>query len=104
MKHNEFVDEIEKFFAKGLSLVKRKNRDYAPENDPWRNFRFAEIVEVDIARAQLVRISDKLARVSNLLTTDELLVPEEKIEDSLLDISNYAAILAIFVKHQRKGE
>ena len=26
MKHNEFVDEIEKFFAKGLSLVKRKNR------------------------------------------------------------------------------
>ena len=48
-------------------IVVLKNKDYAENDSPFKNFRMSEQVGVDPARAILVRISDKLSRISNLL-------------------------------------
>lgn len=101
MNQQDFITEIEKTFQQGLEILYKKNNDYAEETDPWKNFRFAEIVGVGVERAILVRISDKLARISNLVEK-EAMVKDEAIEDTLVDLANYAAILKVYIANKKK--
>lgn len=103
MNQKQFLSEIEQTFKEGLNLVGSKNTDYAVETDPWKNFRFAEIVGVGVERAILVRISDKLARISNLISK-EAVVKDESVEDTLVDLVNYAAILKVYLANRRKSD
>ena len=96
MTKEHFLQDIQKTYSDGFELLKRKNADYASTNDPYQNFRFAEIVGVPIERAILVRMSDKLARISNILTKPAE-VKDETIEDTLLDLINYTAILKVYI-------
>lgn len=43
--------------------------------------------------AGLTRISDKFNRVENLILGAENKVPDERVEDTLLDLANYAVML-----------
>jgi hypothetical protein len=56
------------------------------------------VVGVPIARAILVRMTDKMSRISNLLDKENS-VKDEKIEDSIYDLINYAAILRAWLKN-----
>lgn len=103
MNQTQFVEAIRKTFDQGLTILKAKNNDYAEETDPWKNFRFAEIVGVGLERAILVRISDKLARISNILEK-EAQVKDESIIDTLVDLSNYAAILKVYLENKHLHE
>lgn len=93
-----FFDSIEKTYKDGLEIIHKKNHDYAGEEDHWKNFRYAEMVGVSVERAILVRVSDKLARVSNLLDKDPEVL-DERLEDTLLDMINYLAILKAYMEH-----
>jgi len=97
----DFIKNIEKFYASGIDLIRKKNADYATEADPWRNFRFAEMVGVRVERAILVRVSDKLARISNLLDRKGK-VEDETIDDTLLDCCNYLAILHAHLNEKKE--
>lgn len=88
----DFIDGIEETFTKCFDVVKRKNSDYANENDPLYNFNFCQRVGVAPARGILVRLTDKLSRISNLLDR-EAQVKDESIIDSIEDAINYLAIL-----------
>lgn len=79
-------------FEECLDLSKRKNADYAGEDDPFANFRATEVVGVSLQRGILVRMMDKIKRASNLLDRPPQ-VASESLNDTLLDIINYAAIL-----------
>lgn len=100
MNREEFIESIENTYSCGLELIKIKNMDYANSDDPFRNFKNAEMVGVGIERAMLVRVADKLARVSNLLDK-EASVTDESLEDTLIDMCNYLAILKAY--RERKG-
>jgi hypothetical protein len=102
MTQNDFFKSIEDSQKAGLDLVKKKNLDYATGEDPFKNFTFSEIVGVSPERAILVRISDKLARVSNLLDKTNSVL-DEKLEDTLLDISNYVLILKAKLEDKQHG-
>lgn len=99
MKYKKFIQEIKDTFKEGTKLVESKNRDYANSNDPFQNFRNSLLVGVPIDRAILVRITDKLARISNLLDKDAS-VKDESIADSILDGINYLAILRVYLKNK----
>ena len=58
-----FLKEIHKTFNECEKIVVLKNKDYAENDSPFKNFRMSEQVGVDPARAILVRISDKLSRI-----------------------------------------
>jgi hypothetical protein len=99
MNKEEFFKALEETFATCLAISRKKNADYSGDSDPFKNFRMSEQVGVDPARAILVRISDKLSRISNLLDR-EAKVEDERLEDTILDAINYLAILKAFIKNK----
>lgn len=47
----------------------------------------------------LVRMSDKYARICNLIGNQkENAVLDEKVEDTLIDLANYSMLLAVYLK------
>jgi hypothetical protein len=98
-----FISSIEKTYAAGIDVIRRKNADYAKSEDPFRNFRLAEVAGVDVGRAILVRALDKMSRISNLLDRNPPAVIDEKLEDTLLDCINYLAILKAWIELGQKS-
>ena len=75
-------------------MLVRKNSDYGTPDRPYANFEAAPLVGVSVARGMLVRMMDKLQRISNLLDKPAL---NESIQDSCDDLSNYALILGDYL-------
>ncbi len=92
MNQEQFLKLISEIYDEGLATIKLKNADYATDDDPFKNFRSAETIGVDVEKAILVRVLDKLSRIGNLLNKEPSVV-EESVEDTLLDAINYLAIL-----------
>ncbi len=74
----------------------RKNADYATNSDPFSNFRACEGGGVPVLDGVLARASDKWSRFTNLHAKERhgivAAVSEETLEDTLLDLANYALI------------
>lgn len=100
MTRDTYFQEIETFFNKGVGIMYSKNADYADVTDPFRNFRAAESFGITIEQGILVRMSDKMSRIGNLLSKETHAVKDESIEDTLQDLANYAAILATYIKNK----
>lgn len=92
------IKDIEQTFQFCLELMKKKNKDYATATDAFANFRLSEMVGVSPERAILVRVADKLARISNLLGKEND-VTDESMMDTIVDILNYLAILKSWLEH-----
>jgi len=67
-------------------VMAAKNHDYAHDNDVFRNFRRYGTLGV------LVRLSDKLARLDSFEENKKFAVADEKLQDTIVDIINYAVI------------
>ena len=83
MDRRQLMVEIMRFFANCERLAEKKNKDYAKYDDPLCNFRNGVKQVAD-------RIDEKSIRLSNLLAGKE--ANFESVEDTLMDIANYAAI------------
>jgi hypothetical protein len=105
VENNPMVRDIKETFEKCLSTVIAKNKDYSGEanvdNDPFKNMRGSSFVGVDVERGALVRMMDKMGRISSLLG-QKANVKDEAIEDTLDDLINYAAILKSYLKRNKK--
>jgi hypothetical protein len=97
MSQQNLIEEVVETFAVCSDIVRKKNSDYSNGGDPFKNFKMSLQVGVDPARAILVRISDKISRISNLLDR-EAAVKDESIQDTLCDAINYLAILKAYIK------
>lgn len=84
--HKEICDTMHE-------LYKRKNHDYGDSvSDTFDKF------GID---AFLVRMYDKINRVYSLTRYDsKVQVEDEKIEDTLLDLANYAVIALVELRNQ----
>ena len=81
-----------------------KNSDYAGDVDPLANFTIAEEFGVPAWLGCLVRLSDKFSRIKVLARKEFIdklppAVEGEKIEDTLLDLANYA-LLTILLRRK----
>lgn len=93
MTRKEFMKSIRGSFNEGYELIKAKNHDYARGNDPFKNFRLSEVVlGIPVEKGILLRILDKISRIGNLLDS-QAKVKEESIDQNLIDIQNYSAII-----------
>lgn len=93
MNRDEFIDNLAENCDDALSIVQNKNQDYAADDDPFQNFRMVEDAGLmSLEEGIAVRMSDKMQRVFNLLD-EEAAVDDESLEDTLLDLMNYANIL-----------
>jgi hypothetical protein len=102
MNTKQFIANIENTYKRCVETVKIKNQDYAGDEDPWNNFRLAELIKIDVERAILLRISDKIARISNLIDKEPAVV-DEKMEDTIEDCINYLAILKAYRENEKNN-
>ena len=86
MTRPELYELHETICAAALELMKKKNVDYAASDDPFRNFRMFETFGV------VVRMGDKFSRLRSYEENGSLQVKDELIEDTLMDLINYAVI------------
>lgn len=71
----------------------RKNADYGDS--------FSKSVEKYGFISALTRISDKFNRIENLILGAESKVPDESLEDTLLDLGCYAIMTAIAIRNSK---
>ena len=80
------VKQLEEIHKEALELFKRKNKDYG---DAFADFGLLGI---------LVRLNDKIKRAITITENSISLVEDEKIQDTLIDIHNYAAMGLMLTK------
>lgn len=91
-------------FEKIIQMTKRKNADYAGNGgDAFNNFTRVEGLCPTISTEQgfFVRLTDKFSRIGSFIQNGELQVKDESVEDTLLDLSNYAFLFYAFLRAKK---
>jgi len=107
MNQEQFLEFIKKSNKEGFKLIEMKNSDYAGKKDPFKNFKLFETLMqgVDLNKCDLteialmVRLSDKIQRMANLLDKPPA-VETESFDDTCLDNANYSHILRAYRKNK----
>jgi hypothetical protein len=83
--------------------MRKKNNDYCGGGDssPFKNFNGSAYLGIDPVKGILMRIMDKMQRVTTYCDNGRLAVVEESVDDALEDIINYC-ILAKGMIHERR--
>ena len=71
----------------------RKAREYGSDRDPLQNINDARDMGIDPWRGALLRLNDKIRSMISYAKTGK--EPDEGIEDTLIDIANYALITLV---------
>ncbi len=74
------IHQMRMIQKRGLDLFRRKNADYGDA--------FATYGAVGV----IVRMGDKISRLSSINTTNITLVNDESMKDTLIDLHNYSAM------------
>lgn len=101
--------DLVKFFeektAEMNATMKRKNHDYGGDQDPFKNFTMVEALEIcQPETGFLTRMTDKLSRITTFVNKGNLKVKNESVQDTLLDLANYALLMSAYLESQRKAE
>jgi len=98
---NVLLESMEETFNKCLSIAKAKNNDYGGSSKtPFANFENSTLAGVSVECGILVRLMDKMSRISTLLVR-EAKVKDESIIDTIEDAVNYLAILKAYINHKK---
>jgi hypothetical protein len=95
MTRNELLELHVKLCSEAKDLMVKKNHDYGANSDPFRNFRTFGSLGI------LVRLSDKLARLNSFLENGNLSVENESVQDTILDIINYAVLFEGYLEDSK---
>lgn len=86
-----------------LELMKVKNHDYAGDQgtQPFANFERCEAMGIcKTEQGILVRMVDKLSRLSTFISCGQLKVQNESYKDAIVDIINYSVLLYGYTKQR----
>jgi hypothetical protein len=94
--HKAFCDQ-----ARGI--VETKNHDYAGASGdtPFANFTATEKLGITTTeKGFLIRMLDKMQRLSTFANAGELKVANESAHDACMDIVNYAVMLSAYIREK----
>jgi len=74
------VDQFKKIQKEGIELFEKKNRDYG---DAFANYGPVGVI---------IRMGDKIQRLSSVSKNGISLVNNESLRDTLIDLHNYSAM------------
>lgn len=84
-------------------IMRAKNHDYANgSRDPYSNFRIAESFGLHPVTGILLRVTDKLQRIRSFVSTGELKVSGESVDDACDDVVNYAILMKGLLREERE--
>jgi len=87
---NKRVQQMQKVQSEGLELFKKKNADYG---DSFANYGPVGVI---------VRLGDKINRLSSVTQNRVNLVDTESTRDTLIDLHNYAAMAIMLLDEKKK--
>jgi len=87
---NKRVAQMQKVQDEGLELFKKKNTDYG---DSFANYGPVGVI---------VRLGDKINRLSSVTQKGVNLVDTESVRDTLIDLHNYAAMAIMLLDEKKK--
>lgn len=104
MNQQQYLERFSEQTTKMFEITKAKNDDYSwvGNTDPFKNFKLCE--KLWCCKTEqwfVVRMSDKLQRITNLLTQENS-VQDEKIEDTLLDLANYSILFLWYLESKKE--
>jgi hypothetical protein len=103
MKVDELLSLADGTFKTCLTILSQKNKDYSKGEDALRNFKMVEVFNLtDSPTGICVRLCDKFSRIANLLKSGPA-VKDESIEDTILDVINYAILLKACLQENKKN-
>lgn len=92
MNRKQLFKRIKKLQKREMKIIKEKNVGYSSKKDVLENFRF--VGEIGL----IGRMGDKLIRAKNVIKRGKSNLKDESIEDTLMDLSNYANLLIVFLE------
>ena len=99
--HKDFCDTM-------VEITKKKNHDYAGGgDDPFKNFRqIGGLIPKDgvVEIGFLTRMSDKFSRIGSFVSEGKLLVEDESVHDTLVDLANYCALFAGYLESKKREQ
>jgi hypothetical protein len=106
MKRDEWLAFHEAQCARARELSARKGKDYSGDVDTLANLKFCEAAGVCTAQQGVtIRLLDKIKRLGTLIGSGAApAVKDESVEDTLLDVVNYALLIMALRKEAKAGE
>ena len=107
MTRDELLDFHIKVCEDARALMNLKNRDYAGGGgeEPFANFTRCEAMGICETEAGfLVRVIDKVSRMSSFLRAGKMHVEDESFYDAIIDVVNYMVLLGAYVKDKDEDE
>jgi len=101
MKPEEGIKRFREIQEEQYKLHKRKNHDYAAK-EYLSNLTSSDAFGIDPMVGIVVRLTDKLSRLASFTKQGTLKVKDEKLEDTLNDISVYAVLARIMYENTKK--
>lgn len=85
-------------------LHSRKNHDYAGTSDPLKNLRACVRLDLEPFMGVMVRLQDKWSRLEEFVKSNELMVKNESVVDTLMDNAVYSLLAIILYQEQLAGK
>ena len=94
IKNSFYVDYFDDIVKEMSEIHKRKNADYGNN--------FHKRYEKWGFLTALLRLSDKMERLEDIYEKGEIQVKDESVEDTLIDLANYAVMTAVELRNEKK--
>ena len=106
MTKEEYLDYHRDMCKRMVDITAAKNADYTGSDpDPFGNFSRVDVMGIcSVEQGFLVRMSDKISRIISFVQKGVLLVKDESVEDTLLDLANYCILMAGYIKSKRLSQ
>ena len=103
MNRDELLKRHETLCKQGRELMNLKNRDYAGNGgqEPFANFTRCESMGIcSTEQGFLVRLTDKMSRLSSFVESGKLHVSDESFQDTCIDVINYMVLFHSYVSEK----
>ena len=103
MNKTEYAEFHKSCCNKMVEIAEQKNADYTGSSeDPFSNFTRVEALGIcTTEQGFLTRMADKLGRITSFSQKGFLLVKDESVEDTLIDLANYCILMSGYIKSKR---
>jgi hypothetical protein len=103
MNKEQYLKFHEDCCKKMVSITRKKNADYTGTGtDPFANFDRVSLLGISSTeQGFLTRMLDKFCRMVSFVQRGTLLVKDESLEDTCIDLANYCILFAGYVKSKR---
>ena len=101
MNREDLLNIHETLTRRARELMDKKNRDYAGRGgtEPFANFTRVESMGIcSTELGMLVRITDKMSRLSSFAESGKLAVENESFEDTIIDVINYMVLFYAYLQ------